>query len=41
MPRVKGPFELLERINNSAYKVDLPGDYRVSAAFNVADLGPH
>ena len=24
MPRVDGPFEVLERINDNAYKVDLP-----------------
>jgi len=38
MPRADGPFEVLERINDNAYKVDLPGDYGVSATFNVADL---
>ena len=38
MPRADGPFEVLERINDNAYKVDLPGDYEVSATFNVADL---
>jgi len=38
MPRADGPFEVLERINDNAYKVGLPGDYGVSATFNVADL---
>jgi len=38
MPWADGPFEVLERINNNAYKVDLPGDYGVSATFDVADL---
>jgi len=38
IPREDGPFEVLERMNDSACKVDLPGDYGVSAAFNVADL---
>ena len=41
MPRVDGPFEVLDRINDNAYKVDLPGDYGVSATFNVADLSPY
>ena len=38
MPRADGPFKVLERINNNAYKVDWPGDYGVSATLNVADL---
>jgi len=38
MPRADGPFEVLEYINDNAYKVDLPGDYGVSATFNIADL---
>jgi len=38
MPRVDGPFKVLERINDNAYGVDLPSNYRVSATFNVADL---
>ena len=31
---------MLERINDNAYKIDLPGEYQVSATFNVADLSP-
>ena len=41
MPRADGPFEVLERIHDNAYKIDLPGDYGVSATFNVADLSPY
>jgi len=41
MPRAEGPFEVLEGINNNAYKLNLPGDYGVSATFNVADLSPY
>ena len=40
MPWAEGPFEVIEKINDNAYKVDLPGDYEVSATFNVADLSP-
>ena len=32
---------MLERINDNAYKIDLPGEYNVSATFNVADLSPY
>ena len=38
LPRVDCPFQILERINDNAYKVDLPSEYQVSATFNVADL---
>jgi hypothetical protein len=38
MPQGDGPFQIIERINDKAYKVDLPGEYGVSATFNVADL---
>jgi len=40
MPRAEGPFEVLKRINDNAYKIDLLGDYQVSAMFNVSDLSP-
>jgi len=41
MPRSDRPFEILEKIGPNAYKVDLPGEYGVSATFNVADLSPY
>jgi hypothetical protein len=37
-PRGDGPFQILEKINDNAYKVDLPGESKVSATFNVSDL---
>ena len=39
-PRGIGPFQVVERINDNAYKLDLPGEYGVSASFNVSDLSP-
>ncbi|GJW07934.1 RNA-directed DNA polymerase, partial [Tanacetum coccineum] len=37
-PRGDGPFKVLKRINDNAYKIELPGYYNVSATFNVGDL---
>ena len=41
MPQADGPFKVLERINDNAYKVDFLGDYGVLTTFNVADLSPY
>ena len=41
MPRAAGPFKVLERINDNAYKLELPADYGVSPTFNIADLKPY
>jgi len=40
MPRADGPFELLDKINDNAYKIDLAKDYGVSCTFNVANPNP-
>ena len=40
LPRGDGPFQVLERINDNSYRLDLPGEYNVSATFNVSDLSP-
>ena len=38
-PRRDGPFQVLAKINDNAYKIDLPSEYgNVSATFNVFDL---
>lgn len=41
MSRAYGPFKVLERIDESAYKIDLPREFGVSPTFNVGDLSPY
>ena len=38
--RIDGPFEILEKVNDNAYKLELPSSHGVSSTFNVADLVP-
>jgi len=38
MPRGDGPFQMLAKINDNAYKIDLLGEYNVNNTFNVSDL---
>ncbi|KAF8090857.1 hypothetical protein N665_0463s0016 [Sinapis alba] len=39
-PRGTGPFRVLEKINDNAYKLELPGELKISPVFNVFDLSP-
>ncbi|GKE66217.1 reverse transcriptase domain-containing protein [Tanacetum coccineum] len=39
-PRADGPFSVLKKTNDNAYKIELSGHYNISAIFNVADLSP-
>jgi hypothetical protein len=41
MPRTAGPFKVLEKINDNAYKLELPPEFRVSLTFNISDLKPY
>jgi hypothetical protein len=40
LPWGDGPFQVVAKIGDNAYKLDLRGEYNVSATFNVADLTP-
>ena len=39
-PRGDGPFQVLKKINNKAYQIDLPEENEVHTSFNVMDLTP-
>jgi hypothetical protein len=41
MPRGAGPYKILEKINDNAYKLELPSEFWVSPTFNIADLKPY
>jgi hypothetical protein len=41
MPRADGPFKILEKINDNAYKLELPPEFGVSPIFNISDLQPY
>ena len=40
MSRGDGPFQVLEKINDNAYKIDLPSKYQVHSTFNILVLSP-
>jgi hypothetical protein len=41
MSRADGPFKILEKINDNAYKLKLPPEFGVSLTFNISDLWPY
>jgi hypothetical protein len=41
MSRADGPFMILEKINDNAYKLELPLEFGVSPTFNISDLRPY
>jgi hypothetical protein len=41
MPRAAGPFKVLEKINDNAYKLELSPEFGVSPTFNISDLKPY
>jgi hypothetical protein len=41
MSRAIGPFKILAKINDNAYKLELPPEFGVSPGFNISDLRPY
>jgi hypothetical protein len=41
MSRAAGPFKILAKINDNAYKLELPPEFGVSPCFNISDLRPY
>jgi hypothetical protein len=41
MSRAAGPFKILAKINDNAYKLELPPEFGVSPSFNISDLRPY
>jgi hypothetical protein len=41
MSRAAGPLKILAKINDNAYKLELPPEFGVSPAFNISDLRPY
>jgi hypothetical protein len=41
MSSADGPFKILEKINDNAYKLELPPDFGVIPTFNISDLRPY
>ncbi|KAK1431623.1 hypothetical protein QVD17_08110 [Tagetes erecta] len=39
-PHADGPFHVLNRINDNAYKINLPGHYTMSSTVNVSVVAP-
>ena len=40
MPRGDGPFQVIKRINDNAYELDMPDAFLGSHTFNISDLTP-
>jgi hypothetical protein len=41
MSHTDDPFNILEKINNNAYKLELPPEFGVSLTFNISNVQPY
>ena len=41
MPKAVGPYKIIEKINDNAYKLELPPEIGVSPTFNITNLKPY
>jgi hypothetical protein len=41
MSRATSPFQILAKINDNAFKLELPPKFRVNPSFNISDLRPY
>jgi hypothetical protein len=41
MSRAAGPFKILTKINDNAYKLELPLEFGVNPSFNISNLRPY
>jgi hypothetical protein len=41
MSHATGPFKILAKINDNAYKLELHPEFGVSPSFNISDLQPY
>ena len=39
-PSILGPFQILKKIIDNAYQIDIPFEYGVHSTFNISDLIP-
>ena len=40
-PKVDGPFQVVQMINDNNFKIELSGSYDIFTTFNVVNLSPN